>query len=200
MEKKQKNVKLISLCSILILLLAVIIGFSYAYFQNILVNDNPTETKIKSPVLDLDITGLSNDYIELSNASLINPEDTQTKASEYSFEISHTKFSNVDAAIYYLNLTDIQISDNLKSSYFKWSLEQNNTKDIDNQNIITGDFSQIEDNYLKLNKKAFVLPNENTDTYTLKIWLENDPNVNQNDLLNGNFSAKLTLEGYVKVD
>ena len=200
MEKKQKNVKLISLCSILILLLAVIIGFSYAYFQNLLVNDNPTETKIKSPVLDLDITGLSNDYIELSNASLINPEDTQTKASEYSFEISHTKFSNVDAAIYYLNLTDIQISDNLKSSYFKWSLEQNNTKDIDNQNIITGDFSQIEDNYLKLNKKAFVLPNENTDTYTLKIWLENDPNVNQNDLLNGNFSAKLTLEGYVKVD
>ena len=89
---------------------------------------------------------------------------------------------------YNLYLTELTISDNFKSKYFKWELLKNGTT------LYSGNFTNAitGEDYL-LTSSPQTLEVSKTDNYILRIWLENDLQVNQIDLTNGTFSGKVKL-------
>ena len=75
-----------------------------------------------------------------------------------------------------------------KSKYFKWELLKNGTT------LYSGNFTNAitGEDYL-LTSSPQTLEVSKTDNYILRIWLENDLQVNQIDLTNGTFSGKVKL-------
>ncbi|MBR1413817.1 MAG: hypothetical protein IJ574_04025 [Bacilli bacterium] len=191
-DNKKRNKKAIYVVLIGLILFNLIFWYGFFIFgYGSRFNDGgaKTNTVIQTGVLDLEIKG--GNAIKINNAKILNQDEINTKSSKFNFKVYHSSKSTVDNAIYYINLSDIKMTNNLKSKYFNWSL-QNNGKVL-----AQGTFAKLNGNNIKLNEDGIILPKENTDNLTLTLWLVNDLNVNQNDLLHGNFSANITMESYV---
>ena len=125
--------------------------------------------------------------INAISAGLVSDADILTEADYTQFSVTLPSTAKVDSATYTLYLTELTITDNLKSNYVKWALyDGNGTSEITNGtflNATTGTDLTI-DTGISISKGE-------TDSYRLYIWLSNDENVNQIDLLNGSLSAKV---------
>ena len=172
--------------SIAIIVISITFVVSYAYMTaKVIGNEDANNTKVSTGTLEVSFTTSS--YIKENDMQLINAADVAKSAVHTDFSISHSKNSNVTTK-YNLYLTELTISDNFKSKYFKWELLKNGTT------LYRGNFTNAitEKDYL-LTSSPQTLEVSKTDNYILRIWLENDLQVNQIDLTNGTFSGKVKL-------
>ena len=188
-EKKDNTKKRLILASLIIVMSIVIIGISlsYAYFINTIEEVNPDNqgTSITSGELTMNFT--TDRLINATSAGLINDADVVTEGDYTQFSVSLPDNADTSSATYSLYLTELNITDNLKSTYVKWALY-----DASGTNVITsGNFvSATTGTNLSLQSNITINRGE-TNSYRLYIWLSNDENVNQIDLLNGSLSAKV---------
>lgn len=172
--------------SIAIIVISITFVVSYAYMTaKVIGNEDANNTKVSTGTLEVSFTTSS--YIKENDMQLINAADVAKSAAHTDFSISHSKNSNV-ATKYNLYLTELTISDNFKSKYFKWELLKNGTT------LYSGNFTNAitGEDYL-LTSSPQTLEVSKTDNYILRIWLENDLQVNQIDLTNGTFSGNVKL-------
>lgn len=172
--------------SIAIIVISITFVVSYAYMiAKVIGNEDANNTKVSTGTLEVSFTTSS--YIKENDMPLINAADVAKSAVHTDFSISHSKNSNV-ATKYNLYLTELTISDNFKSKYFKWELLKNGTT------LYSGNFTNAitGEDYL-LTSSPQTLEVSKTDNYILRIWLENDLQVNQIDLTNGTFSGNVKL-------
>lgn len=200
---------------ITIFVLAIVIfgvSTSYAYYvANIKGQASVDESK--TAVLNVTTTLENAPAISASKMTIINAADYLTKAQKVDFSITNETTSNVKAK-YTLKLVEMSITKNLSSKYFKYAVivnaGKNNEKTftgnfLDEENIAPENTSVTKDNpetVTGLTKNlidednALILDIGSTDTLSFYIWVENDDNVDQLYLTNGNFSAKLSIDAY----
>lgn len=204
-KNEMKN-HLIKIGVLVVAIITIGISLSYAYYSANMSGESelPSTTAAR-----LDLTSTLTDAQVINNAklSLTNPSDVKTKAEKVEFAVQNANTSTV-AGKYYVYLTDIKLTKNLYSEYFKWQLVRvtgSNESEIASGNFATavrvgnmteGEASNVlttaED--IGLNKVALQIPVNTTDNLIFRVWLENDENVNQVDLTNGSFQGKLKIE------
>lgn len=185
--------------ALIITLSIIIIGVSasYAYFVNEVETKNPTNTGLSATSGDLVINFTTSSLINADAASLINDSEVTSKAHYTGFAIDFPSNAKAASASYNLYLTDIKMTSNFKSSYLKWALYDGN------ESVATGDFSGVTlsnlqnglydaSNVALLNNRT--VSRGTTTNYKLYIWLSNDPNNNQTQLLEGSISAKVAFK------
>lgn len=218
MEKKKNSTKkfvLNSAMRITIFVLAIIvfgISTSYAYYVANIKGQANVDTS-QTATLNITTTLESAPAISASKMSIIDASDYLTKGQKVDFTVTNEATSNVKAK-YTLKLVDMSITKNLSSKYFKYAIIIN--AGTDNEKILTGNFldaTNIASEGTTVTKdspetvagltktlinddEAVLLDIGTTDTLSFYIWLENDDNVDQLYLTNGNFSAKLSLDAY----
>lgn len=190
MENVENNAKKrLILASLIIVMSIIIIGLSlsYAYYLNQVVEVNPDNQKASITSGELTMNFATERVINAISAGLVSDTDILTEADYTQFSVTLPSTAKVDSATYTLYLTELTITDNLRSNYVKWALyDGNGTSEITNGtflNATTGTDLTI-DTGISISKGE-------TDSYRLYIWLSNDENVNQIDLLNGSLSAKV---------
>ncbi len=213
-ENKNNSTSKRNLLAALILTFAfIIIGVSgsYAYFVNAVKEVNPGNqgVSVQSGELTLNFATVNSKYINATSAKLINDSDIATSNDYTSFSVTLPGDAKVGKASYDLFLTDIKMTSNFKSTYLKWALY--NSSDVKvadgNFNGVTLSSTADSEGYytasnIILKSGIDITKGENntstTNSYKLYIWLSNDSNVQQNDLLNGKLSAKVGFRGISK--
>ena len=182
MEKTNKKLPVIIAA---VTIVVYCIGIAYAYFTaRISGNDTASSATVTVGKLMIDFD--TTEYISNQYGELIQDSEKESKADANKFSVKHSVDSNIKAD-YTLSLTDIRISDNLKSSDFKWELVKNDTV------LSSGNFSDIgTSTTLNLTPNYQRLEVNNTDKYIFRIWLS-ETDVDQSSLYNGTFSAKISL-------
>ncbi len=166
---------------LIVLVLAVGIGiaYSYAYFSPVTIGNGNTNS-ITAANFSVDFA--TSRYISNLSGTLIDDNLRSTSAEHTDFTVTPTGNVNIKYDIY---LSSISISNNLKSSYLKWELLENNIV------INYGNFSDIGSaTQLKLNTD--IITSSSAKSYVLRLWLSSST-ANQNSLLNGTFSAKVKV-------
>ena len=189
-EAKDNTKKRILLASLIIVMSIVIIGISlsYAYFINTVQEVNPGNqgTSITSGKLTMNFT--TSQTINATSAGLINDSEVVTQGDYTQFSVSFPNDDeNASTATYNLYLTELTISDNLKSTDVKWALYDGaGTNPIEN-----GDFSNATSGVNMTLKDGITINKGETNSYRLYIWLSYASDRNQTNLLNGTLSAKV---------
>lgn len=187
--EKDNTKKRIILSSLIIVVSIVIIGLSlsYAYFVNTIRETNATNQGANLTSGELTMNFTTDRLINANSASLINDADVVTEGDYTQFSVSLPSNADAASATYSLYLTELTITDNLKSAYVKWALyDSKGTSVITSGNFVnatTGENLTLQNN-ITINRGE-------TDSYRLYIWLSNDPDNNQISLLNGSLSAKV---------
>lgn len=188
-EQKDNTKKRLILASLIIVMSIIIIGISvsYAYYLNTVEEVNPGNqgTNITSGELTMNFT--TERLINASGASLINDNDVLTEGDYTAFSVTLPADADAATATYNLFLTELTISDNLKSPYVKWALYNG----AGTSEIASGDFASATTGTNLALQNGISINKGETASYRLYIWLSNDPDVNQIELLNGSLSAKV---------
>ncbi len=165
-------------------------SITYSFFlANIQADETITPTKVT--VGNLDLSFVTSQYINADKVSLIDDEDRKTDAPYTKFVVSHSAESNVPGK-YNIYITDLEISDNFRTSDFKWELVSL-TDDVENV-VASGDFLTAKTGQdFKLTSSDIQLPLGTAHTYIFRVWLSNDPDENQIGLTNGSFKGKINI-------
>lgn len=176
-------------------------GITYSFFR-IPINGEQTSSIIESGKIKI----TSNiESVPGINAMLylIEENEKNVKAENISFEVTSAADS-VDGR-FDVYLKDIVISKNLINQYFKYEVLANGVV------VSSGDFKNIEINgiasttantattnyYSRYNiAKGIEITSNETKNVVIRVYLQNDSNVDQNGLMNGSFSCKAGLEMY----
>lgn len=166
-------------------------GASYAWYAY----SNAESTLFGSTIKEAPaVIFAQDDLINFNSNTPILDEDRYSYGNINSFNITFPeKLSNYDTAIS-ISLSDIIMSEELKSVSYKYELLENG------KTLSTGDFSLIGNStemVLMPNKIINVTSYPTTYVYDLFIWLSDD-GTSQNDLMNKNFSAKVTVNSAMK--
>ncbi|MBR1416912.1 MAG: hypothetical protein IJ572_03755 [Bacilli bacterium] len=189
MDEKVKHTKrnVILYVSVLVLLLCITYGFSYAYFSvGIDGNDRVYQTVINAGNLELGF--IDSQTINAQSIVFIGEDEVAAKSEKNTFDVKN--IGNVDAS-YELNVNVIEI-DKLNHEDFKWELLIDGVSRNSGNfaNVVSGDSITITPNKLDLS------PNSK-NSFELRVWLQ-DANRNQIDLLNGSFRATVSLSAVNK--
>lgn len=186
-SKNQASSKAYIIGALVITVSLIVIGISmsYAYFANRVEEINPGNKGVTISSGNLDMTFATSATINATAAGLVNDTDITTKAEHTNFSITLPSDAKVASATYNLYLTELNISDNLKSKYLKWNLYKSGTS------VANGTFENIGTNTTLNLETAVTISKGTTNDYVLYIWLSNDPDVNQTSLLSGTFSGKV---------
>lgn len=189
MENVDNSKKRITLAALIIVVSVIIIGMSlsYAYYVNTIQEVRPENQGVNITSGELTMNLTTSEYIAANSASLINDADVTRDADYTSFSVTLPSDADADSATYSLYLTELTITDNLKSKYVKWALYN-----ADGTSMITsGDFQNANSGTNLTLQDGISIAKGETNSYRLYIWLSNDPDVNQISLLNGSLSAKV---------
>ena len=136
MENVENNAKKrLILASLIIVMSIIIIGLSlsYAYYLNQVVEVNPENQKASITSGELTMNFATERVINAISAGLVSDTDILTEADYTQFSVTLPSTAKVDSATYTLYLTELTITDNLKSNYVKWALyDGNGTSEITN--------------------------------------------------------------------
>ncbi len=193
-NKNQGSTKAYVLGALIITVSLVIIGvsMSYAYFVNRIEEVNPDNKDVRIYSGDLVMNFASTRTINATAVGLINDSDITTTAEHTDFSVTLPSDAKVDSALYNIFITELNISDNLKSPYLKWSLYNGEAS------VASGNFEDVGTKTTMNLKENITINKGATDSYVLYIWLSNDPDNNQTQLLNGSFSGKVGFRGVTK--
>lgn len=198
-----KNTKAYILGSLIITMAIVIIGLSlsYAYYMNTIKETNADKQGVSITSGELTMNFATSRTITANAAGLIDDTNILTEAEYTAFSVTLPSNAKVNNAAYELYLTDTKMTSNFKSTYLKWALYSANTE------VATGDFSGVTlsnatngvstaSDIALLNNKT--ITKGTTTEYKLYIWLSNDKNNNQTELLNGSLSTKVGFRAVSK--
>ena len=198
---KDNTKKRIILGSLIIVMSIVIIGLSisYAYYLNTIEEVNPENqgTNITSGKLSMNFA--TSQYIKATAAGLIDDDDVLDPSNNNftKFSVSFANDNSVDSATYNLYLTEISMTQNFKNEDVKWALYNSSDVQVANGNFSTATLSSTANGDGTYNADNITLKNDitispgTTNSYKLYIWLSNDDQTNQIDLLNGTLNAKV---------
>ena len=198
---KDNTKKRIILGSLIIVMSIVIIGLSisYAYYLNTIEEVNPENqgTNITSGKLSMNFA--TSQYIKATAAGLIDDDDVLDPSNNNftKFSVSFANDNSVDSATYNLYLTEISMTQNFKNEDVKWALYNSSNELIANGNFSSATLSSTANGDGTDNADNITLKNDitispgTTNSYKLYIWLSNDDQTNQIDLLNGTLNAKV---------
>ena len=205
MEKNESSsLKKYTVIVIVFVISIMVIGVSVSYsFFNISVEGSKDVPP--SSAAPFEVTTTLNDATAINAAqlALIDGSTYEDNAEKVSFSVTNSASSGAKAK-YTIDLVEMSITKNLASKYFKWAIVVNS----DTSNAITGDFQDaslategnsdtttvtIDSKVLISEEDALELDIGATDTLTFYLWLENDDNVDQLYLTNGDFSGKLSM-------
>jgi len=148
---------------------------TYAYFSS---KSQGEEQTIVTGKIDLSFVD-NNPILNEQNIVPILESDVLTRATKKSFSIKN--IGNINATMK-ISLTSIQITEELKSSEFKWTLYENNVK------VAEDSFDKLGAN-TSLDLKSDILIDVNeTKKYDLYIWIQ-ETNTPQNELQNGKLTS-----------
>ena len=200
-DKISRKSIIVTMSVSVVCLIAVIFAATYAYFRPQIVGEgkdiNVVSGKIK--------LAISEEVITATNLAPILDSTKDTKAAKNTFTISRTEDSNLNAC-YSLNLVVKKIGSNLQNKYFKYELTYGNGETIE------GDFSDYstrtpdengEVTISLLTNQSITNTNE-SNTYTLRLWLSYDPDEDQTNLLydpatkQGTTAESRSFEAYVQ--
>ena len=184
--------KMIILLSItLSVMFGLLLGISYGWYAYSNAETNVKANTIKeTPTIVFSQT----EYISSTLNMPIYDEDRYKYANKNSFTVTVGENLMEYETGLEIILSDINISDELKISNYKYELLQNN------EIISSGDFSGIGNSTsIKLLPMTIINPISYPYTYVyeLYIWLSEDE-TNQNNLMNKKFSAKIDVNSAVK--
>lgn len=184
-DKKESklNYKFLIMIAVIV---PIILGVSYAYFLARVSGDNTIIDGNATNKFDIDLITTDNGYINASDMLPISETASADKAAKGIFSV---KTGSNDYKINYsLSLTDITLSDNLKSSNdLKWELWSSDT----NTKISSGTFKNASSTLLL--KNNIIINKNQTNNYELRIYVL-ETNTNQLELLDGTLSAKVTMD------
>ena len=184
-DKKESklNYKFLIMIAVLI---PIILSISYAYFLASVSGDNTVIDGNATNKFDIDLITADDGYINASDMLPISETASADKAAKGIFSV---KTGSNDYKINYsLSLTDITLSDNLKSSDdLKWELWSSDT----NTKISSGTFKNASSTLLL--KNNIIINKNQTNNYELRIYVL-ETNTNQLELLDGTLSAKVTMD------
>lgn len=202
--KQKKN----SFAKVMILVVSlIVIGVSGTYAYYTISMSEPSKTSAKAGVFKVESSLETTSAINNSKIRLIDNAEKEVKAEKVTFTVTSLSESTVDGE-YYIYLKDILLSKNLYTNYLHWELLQNNVVKA------SGDFGDVAskrtdtpvageaDNVvtsiseIKLNETGLHLNKGTKDTLIFRMWLENDPDVNQIAITNGSFAGRLYLEAF----
>lgn len=193
-SKSMNSTKAYVLGALIITVSLIIIGvsMSYAYFVNRIEEVNPDNKEVRITSGDLVMDLATSRTITATAVGLVNDSDIATKAEHTDFSVTLPSDAKVDSSKYTIFLTELNISDNLKSEYLKWALYSVN-EDATEVEVNSGNFGDIgTKTTLTISGDTVINISKGTTTsYKLYIWLSNDPDNNQVSLLNGSFSGKV---------
>lgn len=184
MDNKKKKSEAYKILILLSILIPVILGFSYAYF---LARINGNQTLINGGItnrFDFELQTNNNGYINATDLIPISSSEVNDLAEVGTFNV--VTGNNTNKVIYSISLEELTISDNLKSSKFKWILECTN----DSSKTTSGNFMNVSGNSKILFSDKIINANT-TDYFRLKLFIEDD-GTNQISMINGHFSAKIS--------
>ena len=161
------------------------------------VNPENQGTNITSGKLSMNFA--TSQYINATAAGLIDDEEVLDPSNNNftQFSVSFAEDNSVDSATYNLYLTEISMTQNFKNEDVKWALYNSSNELIANGNFSTATLSSTANGDGTYNADNITLKNDitispgTTNSYKLYIWLSNDDQTNQIDLLNGTLNAKV---------
>ena len=184
-DKKESklNYKFLIMIAVIV---PIILSVSYAYFLARVSGDNTVIDGDATGKSDIDLITTNEGYINASDLLPISEDVSKDKAAKGIFSV---KTGSNDYKINYsLSLTDITLSDNLKSSNdLKWELWSSDT----NTKISSGTFKNASSTLLL--KNNIIINKNQTNNYELRIYVL-ETNTNQLELLDGTLSAKVTMD------
>lgn len=214
-EKKEIKNHIIKISVLVIAIVVLGVSLSYAYYS---ANKKGTSTidETSAARLDLSSSLTTAQAIDSRNLTLIESTAVKTDADKVSFTVTNASTSTVNGK-YHVYLTDVHLTKNLYSKDFKWQLVR--VTSSGESEIATGNFADstkvvricasedttcntdAEDKRIMtdvkditLNSTVLTIAPGTTDNLLFRIWLENDPDVNQVDLTEGTFQGKLKVE------
>lgn len=183
-DKKESklNYKFLIMIAVIV---PIILSVSYAYFLARVSGDNTVIDGNATGKFDIDLITTNEGHINASDLLPISEDVSKDKAAKGIFSV---KTGTNDYKINYsLSLTDITISDNLKSSEdLKWELWNTDT----NIKISNGTFKDATTTLLL--KDNIIINKDTTNNYELRIYVL-ETNTNQIELLNGTLQVKVTM-------
>ena len=163
-------------------LLVITLSVSFAYFVPNFIN-NTKDTKVSTGNLNLVIDDESINEVGISP---IYDVDYELMGIHKSFSVISNSSLNSCVNLY-INVSEI--SDSLKSKYFKYKL-------IYDDRTVEGDFENANNNEKMLIVNNVFLESLNEKTFDLYIWVSYDENVDQTNMLNGQIKSNIYVEGY----
>lgn len=179
MKIKGKHLILLTL-----ILLSVTVSVSYAYFGANVIKEKEYETKFSTGLIDIKINDVA---VNASNISPIYDEDYLLLAYDKEFSLSSLNDSLNSCTKIYLNIEDI--SDSLKSKYFKYKIVSSKGKESSGtfENIVEKDKMLLMDNvYIESGEII------NFDLY---IWISYQEDIDQMDMLDSKMISNISIEG-----
>lgn len=189
MEKQNFKFPL-RMCLFIMSLFVLSFSASYSYFSvtpNYATDEEERTTVVTTDYLDVNFT--TSQYINNTNLLLVKPESVVNDAEKTTFNIAKKNGSTYNIK-YNIYLTDLVISDNMKTADFKWDLLQNGVS------IYSGNFvGASTGDIFMLTAEPLLLSNETSASYELRVWLE-ETDSDQSSLFNGSFKAKVGIDVY----
>lgn len=205
-EKQEFKNQAIKIGVLVFAIIIIGVSLSYAYYSANISGKGEIPTT-NAARLDLTSTLTDAKAIKNTKLTLIDASEVKNMAEKVEFSVTNANTSTVNGK-YYIYLTDVHITKNLYSEYFKWELVRisgniesqvasgNFTNAVRMGSVVEGEdekvLTDIED--IGLNKVALQIEPGNTDQYIFRLWLENDLNSNQIELTEGSFQGKLKIE------
>lgn len=161
-------------------LLVVTISVSYSYFLPNFIN-NTKDNEFSTGNLEISIDDEEINAVEISP---IYDEDYELLGIHKRFNIISTSSLNSCGNLY-INVSEI--SDELKSEYFKYKL-------LYDDKVIDGNFKNANSNEKMLILDNLFLESKEEKTFDLYIWVSYQEDVDQLYMLNGKIKSNLYVE------
>jgi len=190
MEKESNKSYIITMIVGILCLIVVVFSVTYAYFRPRITGEGKPIEAIAGTVK----LSISESKITANALAPIRDTSKDTKAQKNTFTISRTEDSNLGAC-YALYLVVDEIGSAMQNEYFKYEL------DYGADTPISGDFSNLTFDEEGKASIGLLVNQEITDSkpqnsYTLRLWLSYDPDVDQTSLITGDATTR-TFKGHV---
>ncbi len=184
MEEEKNKKKLILAIIGAVILVAGIVGLTYAYFR---AQAQSKDIVVSSKKLSIVFSDPDGSLIRASDIEPIADADIESKGTKKTFTIAKKDANDKDVYLR-LELTDLVVSDNFKDSDLRWALYKSGSL------VTEGSFVNVK-NSTSLPLANNILLDSTTPTeYNLYIWIH-ETGVDQERLMGGTLSGKITVTG-----
>ncbi len=189
-----KNIYITTIISVACLIIITTMG-TYAYFAPDIEGAGKS-IRIASGKIDLVVSNFSVSPVSPLKPIYDNAISTSTDAYKTTFTVSKSDDSNLDAC-YGIYLYVDEIGENLKSEYFKYRFESDNTAILGSFDPSRASFDANGKAIISLIGNEYFSKTDNTPKeYTLTLWLSYDSVSDQSNILLGTDSTR-TFKGHL---